>query len=130
MKISRSRFFALAAEEFIRRHQNREMLQRVAEAYADGLDPQEQALLRAMRHHQRKMAAQREDQHFELTLMQVALEAIPEQRGKRLSLPRSVEQPQRLAHPGRTQVDCVGGGGAATAEKTVAQDGGGARLRG
>ena len=49
MKISRSRFFALAAEEFIRRHQNREMLQRIAEAYSDASDPEEEAWLRAAR---------------------------------------------------------------------------------
>ena len=38
MHVSRSRLFSLALEEFIRRHQNRKLLERINAAYSDGPD--------------------------------------------------------------------------------------------
>ncbi len=51
MKISRSRLFALALEDFIRRYQNERLLEQLNAAYADGLDVEEQAVLNGMRRH-------------------------------------------------------------------------------
>ena len=53
MHISRSRLFVLAVEEFIRRHENRRLLERIDAAYADAPDAAEQALHRRMRHQHR-----------------------------------------------------------------------------
>jgi metal-responsive CopG/Arc/MetJ family transcriptional regulator len=50
MKVSRSRLFALALEEFLRRHQNQQLLEQLNAAYDDAPDPEEEALLRAARH--------------------------------------------------------------------------------
>ena len=49
MKISRSRLFALALEEFLRRHQNQQLLEQINAAYDEAPDPSEQALRRRMR---------------------------------------------------------------------------------
>jgi metal-responsive CopG/Arc/MetJ family transcriptional regulator len=48
MKISRSRFFVLAVEDFIRRYQNKLLLEEINFAYSDGLDENEQDELRRM----------------------------------------------------------------------------------
>ena len=48
MKISRSRLFALALEDFIRRHENQQLLKRINAAYDDTPDPSEQVLQRSM----------------------------------------------------------------------------------
>jgi metal-responsive CopG/Arc/MetJ family transcriptional regulator len=53
MHISRSRLFVLAVEEFIRRHENRRLLERIDAAYADAPDAAEQALHRRMRRQHR-----------------------------------------------------------------------------
>ena len=42
MKISRSRLFNLALEDFVLRYRNRELLKQINEAYADLPDPEEQ----------------------------------------------------------------------------------------
>ena len=42
MKISRSRLFNLALEDFVLRYRNRELLKQINEAYADLPDPKEQ----------------------------------------------------------------------------------------
>ena len=55
MKLSRSRVFALAVEEFVRRHQNRRLLERLNEAYADTRDPAEAALRGRMRRRHRQI---------------------------------------------------------------------------
>jgi len=55
MNMSRSRLFALALEDFIRRLQNEELLQRINDAYQDGPDPDEQAHLRMMGSRHRKV---------------------------------------------------------------------------
>jgi metal-responsive CopG/Arc/MetJ family transcriptional regulator len=45
MKVSRSRLFALALEDYIRRQQNRELLASLNAAYADEPTPTEAAVL-------------------------------------------------------------------------------------
>ena len=54
LEISRSRLFALAAEEFIQRHRNQALLKAIDDAYADPPDPEEQRILHSMRGKQRK----------------------------------------------------------------------------
>ena len=49
MKVSRSRLFALALEDYIRRQQNRELLASLNAAYADEPTPAEVAVLRESR---------------------------------------------------------------------------------
>ena len=46
--ISRSRLFAEAVREFVRRRENEELLRRLNEAHADGLDEEEQEHLDRM----------------------------------------------------------------------------------
>ena len=54
MKVSRSRLFVLALEDYIRRQQNQELLAQINAAYADEPDPAEQTLRRkSRRQHQR-----------------------------------------------------------------------------
>jgi metal-responsive CopG/Arc/MetJ family transcriptional regulator len=52
MHIPRSRLFVLAVEEFIRRHENQRLLERMNAAYADTPDAAEEALQRRMRRQQ------------------------------------------------------------------------------
>ena len=49
MKITRSRLFALAIEDFIRCHENKLILEQINRAYADGPDTDEQETLRRMK---------------------------------------------------------------------------------
>ena len=49
MNTSRSRVFALAAEEFIQRHKNKELLDAINSAYIDVTDEKESTLNSAMR---------------------------------------------------------------------------------
>jgi len=55
MQLSRSRFFALAAEEFIKRHQNQRLLEAINDAYDDLPDAQERSLHNAVRQHHKQM---------------------------------------------------------------------------
>jgi metal-responsive CopG/Arc/MetJ family transcriptional regulator len=55
MHVSRSRLFALALEEFIRRHENRKLLRRLNAAYSDGPDAAERALQGRMRRQHRRL---------------------------------------------------------------------------
>ncbi len=55
LHISRSRLFVLAFEAFIQRHQNRQLLEAINEAYGDLPDPEEQALRDRMRQQHRRM---------------------------------------------------------------------------
>jgi metal-responsive CopG/Arc/MetJ family transcriptional regulator len=55
MKISRSRLFALALEDYIHRQQNRELLAQINAAYADEPDLSEQTLLRNARRTHRQI---------------------------------------------------------------------------
>ena len=45
MRVSRSRLFALAVDEFLKRQRREEMLLRLNEVYANGVDPAEIRLL-------------------------------------------------------------------------------------
>jgi hypothetical protein len=56
MQISPNELFLLAIEDYIRRSRNQNLLQSINEAYADGLDDSEQAMLEGMRRHQRQLA--------------------------------------------------------------------------
>ncbi len=49
MKVSRSRLFALALEDYLHREQNRELLERINAAYADEPDTTERTLRRRVR---------------------------------------------------------------------------------
>ncbi len=55
MKVSRSRLFALAMEDYIHREQNRELLGQINAAYADEPDSAEQALHRKARRTHRRI---------------------------------------------------------------------------
>ncbi|MFM5998709.1 MAG: hypothetical protein ACKPCI_01460 [Dolichospermum sp.] len=52
MKIPRSKLFALAMAEFLRRQKHHQLVESINEAYADDLDESEQIMLTAMRYHQ------------------------------------------------------------------------------
>jgi hypothetical protein len=54
MRVSRSRLYALALEEFVRRHENRPLLEQINNAYQEGPDSSERALLDAMRRTQQR----------------------------------------------------------------------------
>ena len=59
MKVSRSRLFAAALEEFIERRRNQELLQAINAAYEDAPDSSERKLQRAMRRqHRRRIQGQ------------------------------------------------------------------------
>ncbi|MCX7840760.1 MAG: hypothetical protein N2559_15100 [Anaerolineae bacterium] len=53
MKISRSRLFVLALEEYIRRQQNRELLNKINAAYADETETERNARRKMRRTHRR-----------------------------------------------------------------------------
>jgi len=55
MKVSRSRLFVLALEDYLRRHQNRQLLERINQAYCDAADATEQKRLRDTRRQQRRI---------------------------------------------------------------------------
>lgn len=55
MKISRSRLVTMALEDFLRRYQNRRLLEQINQAYEDGPDPEDQELLSHMRRVQREL---------------------------------------------------------------------------
>jgi hypothetical protein len=54
LRVTRSRLYSMAMQEFLRRHENDKLLARLNDAYADGPDPEEKrwldrALLQAAR---------------------------------------------------------------------------------
>ena len=55
LDISRSRLFALAAEEFLRRYQNQELLEALNAAYDDLPDSEEERLHQQRRYQHRKL---------------------------------------------------------------------------
>jgi len=55
LDISRSRLFVLAAEEFIQRHKNRELLEAINTGYDASSDPEEEILHQKMRHKHRRL---------------------------------------------------------------------------
>ena len=55
LKIPRSRLFAMAMEEFLRRQENQELLERLNASYAEGEGEDEREFRRRMRHHTREL---------------------------------------------------------------------------
>jgi len=55
LKLSRSRLFCLALEEFIRRQENRQLLEQINEAYGDEPDTSEQTVRRKSRRSHRRL---------------------------------------------------------------------------
>ncbi len=55
LKVSRSRLFVLAMEDYLRRHHNRELLEHINTAVEEQPDPAEQARLAQMRRLQRQV---------------------------------------------------------------------------
>jgi len=55
LKVSRSRLFVLALEDYIRRQQNQELLAQINTAYADEPDSTEQTLRRKARRTHRRI---------------------------------------------------------------------------
>ena len=56
MNISRSRLYTLALEEFVSRQHNRKLLEQLNAEYGDGLDDDEQLILKKMRPIQKRLA--------------------------------------------------------------------------
>jgi metal-responsive CopG/Arc/MetJ family transcriptional regulator len=61
LKIPRRQVVSLALEDFIRRYRNRQLLERINEAYSDEPDPDEIGTLKIMHSHQRNLAAYHKD---------------------------------------------------------------------
>jgi metal-responsive CopG/Arc/MetJ family transcriptional regulator len=55
MKVPRSRLFALALEDYIRRQENRKLLMQIDAAYTEECDPGEETLRRKYRRQHRRM---------------------------------------------------------------------------
>ncbi|MGB8648674.1 MAG: hypothetical protein WCF84_25780 [Anaerolineae bacterium] len=55
MRLSRSRLYALALEDFVRRHENERMLDQINAAYQEPPAAQEQVALRKMKRKQRRV---------------------------------------------------------------------------
>jgi metal-responsive CopG/Arc/MetJ family transcriptional regulator len=56
MKVSRSKLIAIALEEFLTRYHNRQLLAQINAAYDDSVvEDKEQAVLRSMRRHHRRL---------------------------------------------------------------------------
>lgn len=65
MKVSRSRLFILALEDFILRHQNRQLFEEINRACGDAPDSAERKRLRKMRRqHRRIVEGERTQHHF------------------------------------------------------------------
>lgn len=60
MKVSRSRLFALALEDYIQRQENRQLLKRLDAAYADEPDAGEQTLRRKTQRAHRRIVEREE----------------------------------------------------------------------
>ena len=55
LEVSRSRLFALAAEEFLQRYQNQKLLEAINAAYDDLPDPEEETLHQHLRDQHRQL---------------------------------------------------------------------------
>lgn len=55
LKVNRSRLFAMALEDFFKRYESRQLLERINEAHKDAPDPAERLWLRKMRRVHRKI---------------------------------------------------------------------------
>ncbi|MHC1781192.1 MAG: CopG family transcriptional regulator [Anaerolineaceae bacterium] len=62
LDIPRSRVVSLALEEFIQRHRNRKLLHQINEAYKDGLDDDDTAVLKIIQSHRRKLTDRDRDE--------------------------------------------------------------------
>jgi metal-responsive CopG/Arc/MetJ family transcriptional regulator len=62
MKISRSRLFTLAIEQFIRDYEKQRMLAALNTVYANGRDPEDRLVLDSMKRRQRKLLAKPENE--------------------------------------------------------------------
>jgi metal-responsive CopG/Arc/MetJ family transcriptional regulator len=58
LDISRSRLFALAAEEFLQRYQNQQLLEAINAAYDDLPDPEEETLYQQRRYQHRQLVTE------------------------------------------------------------------------
>ncbi len=58
LDISRSRLFALAAEEFLQRYQNQQLLEAINAAYDDLPDPEEETLHQQRPYQHRQLVAE------------------------------------------------------------------------
>lgn len=56
LSISRSHFFALAAEAFIKEYENRQLLEQINAAYEDEAEPEEREIRRRWRRKHRQLA--------------------------------------------------------------------------
>ncbi len=61
MKVPRSRVFALAVEEYLRRREVQSLLERINAAYGDGPDDEERAFIAASRRRLRRVAEEEPD---------------------------------------------------------------------
>ncbi|HVF61941.1 MAG TPA: hypothetical protein VNJ70_19205 [Thermoanaerobaculia bacterium] len=60
LEVSRSRLLALAAEDFLQKHENARMLRQIELAYADGPTEEERKVTQAMRvRHRRRIERER-----------------------------------------------------------------------
>jgi metal-responsive CopG/Arc/MetJ family transcriptional regulator len=59
MGLSRSRFFALAVGDFLRRQRREQMLRRLNEVYANGMEPAEKRLLKGIKTRVRRTVKER-----------------------------------------------------------------------
>jgi antitoxin MazE6 len=59
MGLSRSRLFALAVGDFLQRQRREQMLRRLNEVYADGLEPGEERLLKGIKAKVRRTVKER-----------------------------------------------------------------------
>ncbi len=59
MGLSRSRLFALAVGDFLQRQRREQMLNRLNEIYADGMEAEEKALLTGMKRKLRRAVKER-----------------------------------------------------------------------
>ena len=60
LNITRSRFFAMAVEKFIRDYENKKTLELLNEIYADGLDNEDEHLVASMRKYAHKVVEKEE----------------------------------------------------------------------
>ena len=55
LHVSRSQLYSMALDEFIRKHENRALLERLNASYGEGLDPEEDELLRNAKRYSRRL---------------------------------------------------------------------------
>jgi hypothetical protein len=63
LEVSRSQLYAMALSEFIERHENRRLLERLNEAYGDEPSEEEEEFLERMRVYQGRLIERLEGEH-------------------------------------------------------------------